>query len=409
MLTGVDGTESGTESPGATLRRLREASKHSLAGLAARAGLDKSLISRLETGGRPMKPHHAELLDQALGTGKMLQALVETTGEEGGGMKRRATLWAITSALTVTAATSGRAVVDELLRRGLLDAIEEPDDWDATVAEMQRRLVLAPDAEFGTMLGGKLLMVRQAIADKDNTDEIRAAAMLSLFYGLWQGNNRQFTSALDWYRTAAALARQSDPETETYVLGRSASRAVYEGMSRHEVTEKAERALAVTSARTLGRLEAESALAGVAAMTGDLDGGRDRVKAMREITDHLADDSPTGAYPRTVNFHLFVEARTGDMKSAEKAQEEAERALARTPLWLAESRVYYALAMARAGAVRGAATVALDAIQTVPWSVHTLAMAAADVLTAVPRDNRSDEVEELRRYASTEPGPWETL
>ena len=125
--------------------------------------------------------------------------------------------------------------------------------------------------------------------------------------------------------------------------------------------------------------------------------------------DQLGDDGPTGAYPRTVNFDIFVEARTGNLKSTDRAQEEAEKALARTPLWLAESRVYYALALARAGAVRGAATLALDAIQSVPWSVHTLAMAAADVLTAVPRDNRADEVEELRRYASPVPGPWETL
>ena len=104
-----------------------------------------------------------------------------------------------------------------------------------------------------------------------------------------------------------------------------------------------------------------------------------------------------------------MEARTGNLKSTDRAQEEAEKALARTPLWLAESRVYYALAMARAGDVRGAAAHALSAIQTVPWAVHTLAMAAADVLTAVPRDTRTDEVEQLRTVASKVPGPWETL
>jgi hypothetical protein len=36
-------------------------------------------------------------------------------------------------------------------------------------------------------------------------------------------------------------------------------------------------------------------------------------------------------------------------------------------------------------------------------------MAASDVLTAVPRDDCTDEVMELRTYASTTPGPWETL
>jgi len=370
--------------------------------------MDRTLINRLEHGARPMRPHHAADLDKALGTGTVLQSLVQQGGGDSA-MHRRAMLWMLSAAVSVTAAT-GRATLDELLRTGMLDAIEQPEDWDQVVAEMQRRLVLAPDEEFGAALGGKLLVVRQAIADEENADDIRAAAMLSLFYGLWRGNAGNFPGAVGWYRTAAALARESgDTATETYVLGRSASRGVYEGMSREKVNDIAEQALAVTDAPTLGGLEARSALAGVAAMTGDLEAGRRHVKAMRGIADKLDDDGPTGAYPRTVNFDIFVESRTGDQKSADRARAEAEKALARTPLWLAESRVYYALAMARAGDVRGAATFALDAIQTVPWSVHTLAMAASDVLTAVPKGDRTDEVEELRRYASSGPGPWETL
>lgn len=405
MLTDVDNNGA---SPGETLRRLRQAGGYSLDGLAERASMHRTLISRLEHGKRPMRPHHAAALDKALATGGILQTLVQD--QEGGqAMNRRAVLWGVAAAASLTAA-SGRATVDELLRAGLLEAIEQPEDWDEVVAEMQRRLVLAPDTEFGDALAAKVLIVRQAIADEKRADDIRAAAMLSLFYGLWQGNGGRFTAALDWYRTAAALARKSgDPTTQTYVLGRSASRAVYEGMSRREVTDIAEQALAVTDKPTLGGLEARSALAGVAAMTGDLEGGRDHVQAMRELAEQLPDDGPTGAYPRTVNFDIFVEARVGTPQSVERAQDEAEKALARTPLWLAESRVYYALSMARAGYVRGAAKIALDAIQTVPWSVHTLAMAAADVLTAVPRDDRTDEVMELRRYASTAPGPWETL
>ncbi|MBO3741937.1 hypothetical protein [Actinoplanes flavus] len=50
-----------------------------------------------------------------------------------------------------------------------------------------------------------------------------------------------------------------------------------------------------------------------------------------------------------------------------------------------------------------------DAIQAVPWSVHTLAIAAADVRTAVLWDNRTDEVEELRRFASSVPSLGEML
>jgi transcriptional regulator with XRE-family HTH domain len=407
VLTGVDNEDSGGVSPGEVLRQLRQAAGHSLGTLAKLTNMHPTMISHLERGARPMRPRHAAILDKALDTVPVLQSLV--TEEEGDGMDRRAMLWGFAAAASVSAAT-GRATLDELLRAGLLDAVELPEDWDPVLTEMQRRLVMAPDGEFGAALSAKLLVVRQAIADHGRADDVRAAALLSLFYGLWQGNGGHFSAATDWYRTAAALARKSrDDATHTYVLGRSASRAVYEGMSRGEVTDLAEQALAVTDRPTLGGLEARSALAGVAAMTGDLDGGREQVQAMRRLADQLPDDGPTGAYPRTVNFDIFVEARVGTPKSVERAQDEAEIALARTPLWLAESRVYYALSMARAGYVRGAAKIALDAIQTVPWSVHTLAMAASDVLTAVPRDDRTDEVMELRRYASPTPGPWETL
>jgi transcriptional regulator with XRE-family HTH domain len=409
LLTTEDNTTRKAGTPGAVLRQLREAAGYSLAGLAGRAHMDRTLINKLESDRREMRPHHAEALDAALGSGGALQSLVRHAEDGDSALERRAVMWMFGAAASVTAA-AGRATVEELIRGGLLDAIEHPDDWDTVLAETQRRLVLAPDDNFGATVAGKLVVLRQAINDKQRADDIRAAAMLSLFYGLWQGNQGRFGPALDWYQTAAALARRSgDPATETYVLGRSASRAVYEGMRRDRVQEMAERALAVTDKATLGALEARSALAGVAAMTGDIRGGRDQVEAMRRVADQLGEDDPVGPYPRSVNFDIFVEARGGDLASASRVRDEAEQALARTPLWLAESRIYYALAMARAGDVRGAAAHALDAIKTVPWAVHTLAMAASDVLTAVPRDDCTDEVMELRTYASTTPGPWETL
>ncbi|MFC3987229.1 helix-turn-helix domain-containing protein [Actinoplanes siamensis] len=405
MLTGVDDADA---TPGGTLRRLRDAAGYSLAGLAKRAGMDRTLISMLERGKRPIRPHHAEALDKALGANGALQALVE--GEGGAAMQRREAIAWMLSAVTSVTATTNRATLDEVLRFGLIGAMEQPEDWDSTISEMQRRLVLVPDEEFGATVGAKLLVVRKALADRSRSDDVRAAAMLSLLYGLWQGNQGRYGSAMGWYHTASALARKSgDPEIETYVLGRSASRGVYEGMSRKRVTELAEEALAVTGRPTLGGFEARGALAGVHAMTGNVDGGREQVRAMRALVGDLPDDGPTGPAARAANFDVFVEARAGDAQGAERARAETETALARTPLWLAESRIYYALSVARAGFVSGGAALALEAIRTVPWNVHTLAMAAADVLTAIPREDQSDEVMELRRYAAPATRPWETL
>jgi hypothetical protein len=41
--------------------------------------------------------------------------------------------------------------------------------------------------------------------------------------------------------------------------------------------------------------------------------------------------------------------------------------------------------------------------------IRVIGMAVRDVVDAVPAGYRSDEVDELRGYASAEPGPWETI
>jgi hypothetical protein len=50
-------------------------------------------------------------------------------------------------------------------------------------------------------------------------------------------------------------------------------------------------------------------------------------------------------------------------------------------------------------AVRG-----LDAVQ-----VQVLSVGVQDLLSVVPKQYRSDEVDELRSHSATGPGPWETV
>lgn len=164
----------------------------------------------------------------------------------------------------------------------------------------------------------------------------------------------------------------------------------------------------MTDRPTLGGLEARSALAGVAAMTGNLEAGREHVAAMRRLADQLPNDGPTGPYPRTVNFDIFVEARGGRPEERRPGPRRGRVGAGQDSAVVGREPDLLRPRHGRAGDVQGAAAHALDAIRTVPWAVHTLAMAASDVLTAVPRDNRTDEVQELRRYASKVPGPWET-
>jgi transcriptional regulator with XRE-family HTH domain len=391
------------------LRTLRQAGDISQAALATRMYVSTATVGHLETGHVRATPEHAAAADRALGTTPLLTTLLGIESEDDT-MRRRALLHTFGAAAAVTATVGGLSALGEVLRIGLHEAVAEPADWQPILNDFERRLVMDPSPAFGQSLTAQLVLARQAVAERrDDVEASRAAAHLSLLYGLWMGNSGQLADALNWYRTSTVLADHcGDPRSRAYALGRSASRGVYEGMPGSQVEQNASRALAVSATPSPGALEARAAMVHLAALRGDLERGRESVNAMRDLAERLP-AAPAGPQQRAVSFHAYLECRTGSFKDAERAHEEAERELARVPLWLADSRLYWALALARVGDARGATTYAVEQLNGVPWQVHTLAQGVADLLREVPRGLRTDEVDQLRAYAGSARGPWETL
>jgi hypothetical protein len=392
---------------GDVLRLLREAAGLSLAALAARAHISKALVGHLETGVRRPTPDVARSCDLALGTAPLLAVIHDL---DGGDMRRRALLTTATAVVGV-GGIDGATALAEVVRDSLMDA-SGGHDWDSTVADYSRRLVIDPSRTYGSALLASLMLASDQLRQRPGDPEpARAAGLLAQLYGLWLGNSGSTAAARGWYRSAAALAdRSGDTATAQYVRARAASRAIYEGYTVRETVADATYALTLTRTPTAGALEARSALAHVHGLTGRTEPARRQVAGMRDLAERLpAPDVPGGPVQRTISFDNWVECRLGSRRRADRAWAAADAGLREIPVWHAEAAVYYGLALVRSGDAADGITHALTAVQRLPARVHTVGMAVLDLLQAVPAGYRSDELDELRRAAAPGPGPWETL
>ena len=397
-----------TESFPSALRLLRQAAGLSTAALAGRMFVSKATVGHLETGERKATAELAAAADRALHTTPMLTTLLGIE-EEDDDVRRRALLSIFGAAVGVTASQAAApAALAEVVRYGLLDAVDEPADWDQVVDDYQRRLFVNPGPELGTALLGQIMVARQVVAETRDPDAIRATALLSLMYGLWLGDNGETVNALGWYRTSTTLADASgDPHARTYVRARAVTRGMYEGMSERQVATGVGEALALSSRPNLGALEAHAANVQLAALTGDVDRGRRSVATMWQIAEQLPSIDGPGAVQRAASFQVYLEGRAGDLQAAARAYELAAPILRVVPLWDAEARVYYGRAMVRAGDVAGGVEYALAALLPLPFVSRVVRMGVSDLLAAVPSGYRSDGADDLRRLAAPGPGPWE--
>lgn len=394
---------------GTALRTMRDAAGMSLTALAARTHLSKPHLGHLETGARQPTMEVAEALDRALSAGGVLVDLAAS--ERGGGdtMRRRALLATVGAAAAV-GTISGPHAMGDMVRHGLLAAAGSVDDWDETVADSQRRLVTDPSPMFGAALLTNLERLRQQLAGAPNPDLLSAAARLGHVYGLWLGNHAELGGANHWYTSSATLADKSgDTRTLAWVLGRSASRGVYENWTISRTLDTADRALSLSTRPSPGMLEAQAARIGVYAITQNATAGRAACRGMLDTAEQLP-TPPSGPGPveRALFLRAFFEARAGGLDDATAACDEADRVLVDSPTWLIETRVYRARALVAAGDVREGITYALDTVRSLQHVVRVIGVAVRDVCCAVPAGYRSDELTELRRHATVTPGPWET-
>ena len=327
-------------------------------------------------------------------------------------MKRRALI----ASIGVAAGVGGLGVsaLADLVRNGLLDAADEPEDWDGIVASYNRRLVTEPSVEYGRSLLSQLMMARHRMVDQGKTPErLRAVAELGQLYGLWLGNQGDVSSARNWYGTAARLAdRSRHTDTQIYVRGRALSRGIYEGYTVRETVDGVDEALSLSKQPCLGALEAYSALVHVHALAGNVGDGRRAVSGMRKVADAMpSKGTPSVAGPaeRTVLFNNYLECRVGNRREADRAFTEAEPILRPVPVWLADAQLYYGRAMVASGEIPDGISFALRAISRLGHSVRVVSLGVSDLLSVVPGGYRSDDLDELKTYAASGSLPWESM
>jgi transcriptional regulator with XRE-family HTH domain len=396
---------------GDALRDLRQRAGLSLAGLAKRVPYSKEMIAKVETGERRPTPEMAQVCDRALGTAPLLAILCEHGGDD---VDRRRAL--VTSlGLVATGAVAGFEGLAEVIRHGLNRAAGA-DDWDALVAAYARGLVTAPTAAYGPRLLADLNLLLQLVRDgQAGADQMRAAAGLGNFFGLWCGNRGQLDDAHRWYRTAGHLAdRSGDTALAGYIRGRTAARGTYEGATIADTEAAVARVLAEAAQASIAGLEAYSAEAHIGALTGDYARAKAAARSMAAIAEALPDDadpwSMAAPMQRAMFVDAYIEGRTGTLETAAPSMQAALPALTGWPTWQAEVHQYWARALVAAGDVGAGIRYGLDAARSTAYAdVRVIGMAVRDVVDAVPAGYRSDELDELRGYAAADPGPWETI
>jgi len=383
---------------GNALRTARKLAGLSMADIGPYARCSVPHLSFVERGERPATPYVINGYEQALGH------KISVTGPDGStltveDMRRRALLG------TVGAAAIAAVIPTPALAATL--SYGDTVDWDALIADFDRRLVNNPTAELGDELLSVLTTTATHVTRTGDTDATRAAGQLSLLYGLWLGNNGSLQLAHHWYTEANQYAATSgDRKGQTYIQARVASRGPYDGYTAAATRTRIDAALTMAGDRpSLAALEARAAAVHLAALTGDITGGRAAVNAMWRIAAQLSEERATA---RAASFHAYLEGRTGTPDDAERAYGEVEDILRTRPAWLREARIYHAHALVRAGQVRDGIDQALDASSDLPYTRH-FALAVADVVAVIPPTYRGDNALALADHAPSGPKPWTLL
>ena len=390
---------------GDALRQLRQAVGLSQQALANRALVSKPLLGLVEIGARRPTAEFALACDEALGTAPLLVTLAAMGDDD---VRRRAILKHVGGAATLGAVT-GSGGLAELVRTGLLEDVAVDSDWDAVVDDYQHQLTVDGSSRFGASLLAQLMVARQRLVETGTSAEmLRAVASLGQLYGLWLGNTGDLSAAHGWYHTASALAgRAGDPKLTSYVLGRSASRGIYEGWTVKHTLADVDRALELAAGRPWdGALEAYAAQVHLCALTGDAKAGRVAASAMAGVAARAGNSA---ALARAQFSGAFAECRYGTVETAQAAYDECAELLRVHPLWRAELGVYLGRSMVAHGDVTTGAQVALDALDGLTADVRVIGVAVRDLVSSAPKGVRDTGLDQLRTLADPAPGPWETL
>lgn len=178
------------------------------------------------------------------------------------------------------------------------------------------------------------------------------------------GRGNQMRSALE---ASLKHARRADSEREeVWALGRLCITSVWDATPVDEAAERCVEVLSDAADRPLTRAQAQMSLAGLVAMGGDIEGGRERLAVVHDIHRELG--SPMQAISHTAPMAAYIAFWAGDFETAERAVRPAFEAVERfgapsTSRWMA---ALLADALCGIGDLEGAELVSRRAFEGVP-------------------------------------------
>jgi hypothetical protein len=301
--------------------------------------------------------------------------------------------------------------VIETIRLGLLDDLDIEEDWGALIWDFEQRYRFDHSPRFSASVLGAICTLKNQIQDR-GTDHRRLAAIavLVMLLGRYLSIMGHPTEARSHFRSSFAIAERSgDAAVAAYVRARVASLGPYVGYSAGETAAMAKQALALNSgAPTLAVLDSHAAFVHLHALTGNLGDGLRAVQGMYEVAERLDGSEAVFAHLRATQFERYLLSKAGNETSAEQAYDRL-RGMAESPSESVENEMCRALSLVRHGAIKEGIDLALGAVEGPEGSNRIVALEVAEVVHAVPRDHRSDELESLHKFAATGQMPWNLL
>ncbi len=302
-----------TQKPGVILRLVREAAGLSLDTMARRTYFSKGYLANVEVGRRRA-------------TSAVIQAYVAVLGDD---VNRRQLLMAL-----LTGAVGPPAeVIAQVFELALENPALTVDDWLAKLESYGQEYVLFGPREMQARLTADLARLQTGL---DNPVLAEVAAKLLTLQGLTLQTNTMPSAesgradVIRWYELGTAAAdRSGTDETRVWVRGRAAFALAYEHSAVGTARRFATQALALSNKPSVGRLNAQLALANTQAVNGDRKGALTTLDDVKRALDVIGFDNRINTFANPewliADTTSLVASSVGEERIALEAQDVAER------------------------------------------------------------------------------------
>jgi hypothetical protein len=277
----------------------------------------------------------------------------------------------------IAATAVAPVVTAELLFKGFVEALGErpsTDDWQEKVDVYGQDYMALGAATLQPRLADDLVVLQAQLESPEHW------AVASKLLALYAKTTPGAANSSRWYGLAAQAAdRSEDLTTRVWVRGRAALALAYEGAALDIAERLAGEALALSDQASLGRLNAQTAMAHVEAFRGDRASAHRSLEDARRLFDAAGSDEQVSDYAVPEwRFHTFASmllSRMGDEREAVQEQDAADRSRpASLQRFATHIEMHRGLMLVRAGDAVSGVEYARAAMARLPADRHSLTL-----------------------------------